>query len=204
MLVKRMDNKPTEKYNTELKTRRLTDFAQVEMLYKTRLKKDFARNELKPLSSMRRFWEKDAYVCYGLFDGDDILGYAFFVCLGKNYLFDYFGIAEGHRDQGLGSFFLRQLAQCFAEADCVIGEVEDPDKAPDEETRALRERRLQFYQRSGYIKTKLTSVVFGADYRILEIPVSASHTTEELRSIYTELYQNIFPPLIFLTQFRVR
>ena len=67
MLVKRMDNKPTEKYNTELKTRRLTDFTQVEMLYKTRLKKDFARNELKPLSSMRRFWEKDAYVCYGLF-----------------------------------------------------------------------------------------------------------------------------------------
>ena len=35
----------------KLNTRRLTDFAQVETLYKTRLKKDFARNELKPLIS---------------------------------------------------------------------------------------------------------------------------------------------------------
>ena len=56
----------------KLSTRRLTEFAQVETLYKTRLKKDFARNERKPLSSMRRAWERDAYDCYGLFDGEEI------------------------------------------------------------------------------------------------------------------------------------
>ena len=200
-----MNNQSDKKDNIDTAPviRRLTDFDLVEKLYKTRLRKDFARNELKPLSSMRRFWEKDSYICYGLFDKEDILGYAFFVRLGKNYLFDYLGIAEGRRSRGLGSDFLHQLAVCFAEADCVIGEVEDPDKAPDEDTRALRERRLQFYQRNGYIKTDLTSVVFGADYRILEVPVTVSHTTEELRSIYTELYRNIFPPLFFRTQFKV-
>ena len=88
----------------------LTDFAQVEALYKTRLKKDFARNELRPLVSLHRSWEKDAYDCYGLFCGEEILGYAFFVRLGKHYLLDYLAIAEGHRDEGLGSLFLRQLA----------------------------------------------------------------------------------------------
>ena len=183
--------------------RQLTDFSQVETLYKTRLKKDFARNEIKPLSAMRRLWDKDAYDCYGLFVGDEILGYAFFVRMGKNYLFDYFAIADSCRNRGFGSVFLHRLAGCLADAECAVVEVEDPDMAPDEDSRLLRERRLQFYLRSGYRKTALTSVVFGADYRILEIPVAAPHTTEQLRSVYTELYRGIFPPLIFRTQFRV-
>ena len=66
---------------TEPVTLRLSSFSQVDALYRTRLKKDFARNELKPLSSIRRSWKKGAYDCYGLFDGDEILGYAFFACV---------------------------------------------------------------------------------------------------------------------------
>lgn len=188
---------------TAFSTRRLTDFAQVERLYKSRLKKDFARNELRPLTSLRRSWEKDAYDCYGLFAGEEILGYAFFARRGKNYLFDYLGIAENYRDQGLGSIFLRQLAAELTEADCVIGEVEDPEKAKDKETRAVRERRLQFYLRSGYRKTELRSVVFGVDYRILEVPTGTTHTADELRTIYTELYRSILPAPFFHTQFQV-
>lgn len=184
-------------------TRRLTDFAQVETLYRERLIKDFARNEQKPLRSMRRFWEKNAYDCYGLFDGDEILGYAFFVRQGENYLLDYFAIAQGHRDEGLGSLFLGQLAESLKTADCIVGEVEDPEKAKDPDSRAIRERRLRFYLRSGYLKTELTSVVFGADYRILEVPTKEEHSTEQLRAVYTEIYKIIFPPLIFRTQFRV-
>ena len=131
-----------------LSTRRLTEFSQVEALYNTRLKKDFVRNELKPLISMRRSWEKNAYDCYGLFCGEEILGYAFFVRLGKRCLFDYLAIAEEHRNEGLGSRFLRQLADCLGEADCVVVEVEDPDSAEDEEQRRQRQRRLQFYLRN--------------------------------------------------------
>lgn len=186
-----------------METKRLTDFGQVEDLYRTRLTKDFARNELKPLAGMRRSWENDAYDCYGLFDGNEILGYAFFVRLGGDYLFDYFAIAENHRDEGLGSLFLRQLANCLHGAGCVVGEVEDPDKAPDEETRQLRKRRLQFYLRNGYIKTEVTSEVFGVDYRILEVPTGIDHTADEIRMIYTELYRSTLPPLYFRTQFRV-
>ncbi len=184
-------------------TRQITDFALVETLYNARLKKDFARNELKPLASMRRSWKKNAYDCYGLFDGDEILGYAFFVRRDRDYLFDYFAIAEERRNEGLGSLFLRQLADCVQGADCVVGEVEDPDKAEDEETQRTRERRLQFYLRSGYQKTELTSTVFGANYRILEIPTAREHSTEELRTVYTEIYRNTLPALFFRTQFRL-
>ena len=186
-----------------LYTRRITDFSVVARLYKSRLKQDFARNELKPLASIRRLWDRDAYDCYGLFRGEEILGYAFFVRIGRNCLFDYLAIEASHRDEGLGSVFLRQLAACLTEADCVVGEVEDPDKAADEAERALRERRLQFYLRGGYRKTELTATVFGADYRILEVPTGRDHSTDELRAVYTDIYQAILPAPFLKTQFRV-
>ena len=186
-----------------LETRRLTDFAQIKMLYESQLKKDFVRNELKPLASMKRSWEKGSYDCYGLFDGTEILGYAFYVRLGNDYLLDYLAITDDHRGQGLGSVFLRQLADCMADAGCVIVEVEDPDRAPDEETRALRERRLQFYLRSGYLTVDVTSSVFGVAYRLLEFPATGSHSTEKLRSVYTAIYRDTLPAVFFRTQFQV-
>ncbi len=194
-----MENEETER----LSVRRLTDFAQIETLYKTRLKQDFARNELRPLASLRRSWQRDAYDCYGLFDGETLLGYAFFVRLGQNYLFDYLAIAAEHRDEGLGSVFLQKLASRLTDADCVVGEVEDPDRAKNDEDRELRERRLRFYLRRGYRKTALTSRVFGADYRILEVPTGKTHATDELRAVYTALYESILPGLFFRTQFKV-
>mgnify|MGYP002624696476 CR=1 FL=1 len=174
----------------------------MELLYHTRLKKDFSRNERRPLAAIRRAWNQNAYECYALFDRDEILGYAFFVRRDGDYLFDYLAIAEEHRDEGLGSQFLRQLAECLRGADCVVGEIEDPNKAEDDETRSLRERRLQFYLRSGYRTTELTSTVFGVDYRILEVPTAREHTTGELRTVYTELYRRMLPEPFFHTQFK--
>ena len=184
-------------------TRRLTDFTDIEMLYSERMRRDFPGNELRPLVWIRKLWDRNAYECYAMFDKDAILGYAFFVRRDKDYLFDYFAIAEEHRNEGLGSLFLRQLEECIRDANCVVGEVEDPDRAQDEETAALRERRMQFYLRSGYRRTELTAKVFGVDFRILEVPTSVEHTEEELRTVYTELYRSILPAEFFETQFQI-
>ena len=185
-------------------TRRLTDFSQIEILYNCRMKKDFPPDELKPLHMIRRLWTKRAYECFGLFGGNGILGYAFFLRSGKNYLFDYFAIAEERRDEGLGSLFIGQLSDFAQEADCIVAEVEDPEKALDEETRRQRERRLQFYLRNGFRKTQLTSTVFGVDFLILEVPAAVEHTDEEVSRIYTELYRNSLPGQLFRTEFEVR
>ena len=53
------------------------------------------------------------------------------------------------------------------------------------------------------MKTDLTSTIFGADYRILEVPLGSSHSADEIRDIYTKLYQSILPKLFFRTEFRV-
>lgn len=104
-------------------------------------------------------------------------------------------------NRGLGSIFLKQLAECLQDAACIVGEVEDPDKAGSLEERSVRERRLQFYLRSGYKMTDVISRVFGVDFRVLEVPTSTEHTSGELCRIYSEIYRGIFPPPMFETKF---
>ena len=184
-------------------TQRLTDFSQIEMLYRKHLKRDFSRDERKPLFIMKNSWEKNEYECYGLFDGDKTAGYAFFVRIGGDCLLDYFAIAEDRRGEGLGSLFLGQLAECMQGVSCVVCEVENPEASENEDDRKRRERRLRFYIRNGFRETPLTSVLYGVDYRILEFPADRVHTCEELRRIYTELYRNSMPAFLFRTKFRV-
>ena len=184
-------------------TRKLTDFAIVEQIYNTHMQKDFPVDEIKPLDMIRQLWNMDVYECYTLSDEDEMLGYAFFVRRERDYLLDYLAIAEEHRNEGLGTLFLRQLKDCIQEANWIVGEVEDPDRAKDEETRALRERRMQFYLRSGCLRTEITAKVFGVHFRILEVPTATEHTAEEIRTVYTGLYRSMLPAVLFLTQFRL-
>ena len=184
-------------------TKRLTDFRQVESLYKSRLVKDFVENERKPLSSMKESWEKEKYECYGLFDGEKIVGYAFFVRNGKYCLLDYFAIKEDRRNEGLGSIFLKQLAVGMEKERCVIVEVEDPDRANSLDDKTLRNRRLQFYMRNGYLKTALTSSVFGVAYRLLEDSNGVPHAARDICAAYTDIYRSTLPDRFFQTQFSV-
>ena len=130
-----------------MKIRQITDFSQVELLYHTRLKTDFPSDELRSLASIQNSWLKEAYECYELLDDHIIKGYAFFFFFDRDYLLDYLAISAEHRGEGWGTVFLRQLADCFQGADCIVEEVEDPDAATDEEMRNLRERRMKFYLR---------------------------------------------------------
>ena len=183
-------------------TKRLADFSMVEELYHTRLTKDFPPTETKPLEMMRVSWEKDSYICYGFFEGEEILGYAFFLRKGRKYLLDY-AIDEKHRGEGLGSVFLGQLAEYMKEADFVIIEVENPESAKDEEARKHMQRRLRFYLRNGCRETGVTALLFGVNYRLLEIAGREAHGKEELRAAYTEIYQSILPERLFQTNFLV-
>ena len=185
------------------KTRRLTDFRQVEKLYKSRLESDFAEDELKPLSAMKKSLEEGNYDCYGLFEGEESLGYAFFVSNGDNCLLDYFAIKEDQRNEGLGSIFLNQLAVGMEKERCVIVEVEDPDEARNFDEKTLRSRRLRFYLRHGYLETTLKSSVFGVPYLILEASDSVSHAAGDICAAYTDIYRDTLPEKYFQTRFSV-
>lgn len=181
----------------------------LEQVYKNSMKRDFPRNELRPLASLKKSWIRGEYTAYGFYEDVEMLGYATFIRLPSknnrsNYLFDYLAIMPEHRDQGLGSCFLQLLATELTDADCILGEVEDPDKAAEAADRLERSRRLKFYVRNGYRVTDVTSLVFGVNYRLLEIPTVAEHSNEEVAAIYTAFYQNVLPDFIFRRNFQVQ
>jgi len=180
-----------------MEIKQLTEFEQIENIYKTRMKNDFPYNELHPLFVMRKIWDAGDYHCFGWFDDEELLGYAFFIKLQDGsklyYLFDYLAISDGRRNEGLGSRFLKELPAHIKDPDCILVEVAYPSNAPVPFVKELRTRRLGFYKRSGCHVTDVTARVYGADYRIIEFPVGTLHSPEEICSIYTALYEHISP-----------
>lgn len=145
---------------------------QVIEVYQKHMLHDFPSSELKPLKLILRGMDKGNYECLGLMQTDTLLGYAVFVRLHNDYLFDYLAIVEEYRNQKYGSAFLKAIAEYYAEADSVIGEVEDPECAKNDNLRMLQERRYQFYLRNGYVDTGVRVKLFGVDFCVIKLAKS--------------------------------
>ena len=52
---------------------------QIRFVYQEYMQKDFPDNERKPLKIIEKAVMKQTYECFGLFEGEEICGYAFFV-----------------------------------------------------------------------------------------------------------------------------
>ncbi len=87
-------------------------------------------------------------LAYWLTDGEDAVSLGFG---------DYLGVASGLRGRGIGAAIYRAALARLAEDAAAAGaplsgmafDVEDPELAPTDENRHLRERRIAFYQRLG-------------------------------------------------------
>ena len=126
---------------------------EVRLLYRERMKDDFPKNELKPLSMMEAAMDRGNYLTLGAFlpEQTDPAAYAYFVTPGDAALFDYLAVRRDLRDCGVGSAFLRSLCPTLARFRPVLLESDDPDHAPDKGERTRRLRRLAFYERNGLI-----------------------------------------------------
>ena len=174
---------------------------QITEIYNTKMIYDFPPMELKPLPRILDAYDKNLYECYALLkdsdSSDEILGYAFFVKMDNHYLFDYFAVTKDKRNGGLGSTFLGLLRQKFADSDSVIGEVEDPDYAENDEARDLQTRRLNFYLRNGYINTGIKVLMFGVDYIVLEMDLGKNHDSDTIARLYEAHYKAMLPEEIY-------
>ena len=94
-----------------------------------------------------------------------------------------------------GAFFLQKLCEQLKDAGCVLLEVEDPEDG--EET---KQRRLNFYLRNGMVDTGVRSWVFGADYRILRMPMGDG----DVEDVYTELYRSMLPMPVYKAMVRIK
>ena len=80
------------------------DNESIRYIYKTYMKKDFPRSELKPLKSILALTESGRGDGYGFYDGNALAGYAFLIKApsGRAYLIDYLAVLPSVRGRGYG------------------------------------------------------------------------------------------------------
>ena len=169
---------------------------QVKQVYKNHLKNDFPASERRPLYAILSAMRRGSCICYGLTEGGELMAYAFFIRIGRDYLLDYFAVAEEKRENGYGSVFLGMLLEKLKDAALVLVEVEEPDSAQTEEEKETRLRRIRFYERSGFSWTGVRAKTFGVDYRIIAIGTEKPFDRARICALYPELYSVSTPKFL--------
>jgi len=163
---------------------------QLRQLYETELKRAFPPQELKPLQAMEALRARGRYDPLGLYDEDQLLGYALmWRCPGVPFaLLDYLGTVEARRNGGLGSITLSLLREYYRDFRGIFGESEGAFSS-DPEEKAMQQRRLGFYQRNGFRYGGYDCALFGVHYHTLllgEEDVTAQELLQAHQTIYHE------------------
>lgn len=167
-------------------------------IYNKSLKKEFPVNERRPLFLIIKGMFAGTYECLGAVCKGRIIGYAFFIKYGNDYLFDYLAVYEKYRCKGVGSQIIKAVREYYINADSIIGEVENPNFAGTAEEESLMARRYNFYLRNGCIDTGVKAETFGVHFIIIQLAgkeldrakVAKLYQTHYKMSLPRHLYAN--------------
>lgn len=182
---------------------RLLDLEEIREVYETYMVEDFPADELKPFLMIEKMFHEGRYEVLGVMDQEKLVGYANFVKIGNDYLFDYLAISKEMRNQGIGSEFLDAIREHYKDADSIIGEVEDFNLSTGAE-RELQERRYHFYLRNGLVDTNVKVWMFDVDYIVLMMPAKKTLNEEDVKQLYLDIYRAMLPEELFKAKVRVK
>ena len=154
-------------------------------IYNKYMIEDFPPDELKPLSSILDMLSRGIYSCYGLFEGEKLLAYAYLTVLDDFVLVDYLAVTKTLRGGGIGTKLLTLLKELL-KGKTILIECENPLFAKENQEKITQIRRLDFYKRNCFIQTNVTSVLFGVNYTILTYPESST-ASQGLNKVYLEM-----------------
>lgn len=168
---------------------------EISHIYKTYMTQDFPAQELKPLSHILKSMEQGYGFSLGIYEAQDLMGYAVFIVTEDCALLDYFAVVEAKRGKGVGHEAFRLLKAYFEEnmpeVSGIYIEAERINKARNEKERTVRSRRIAFYQSCGCGMTELESRLFGVDYSILYCGLGASSEMPSLSAV-DGIYRTMF------------
>lgn len=195
------------------------DNESIRYIYKTYMKKDFPRSELKPLKSILALTESGRGDGNGFYDGNALAGYAFLIKApsGRAYLIDYLAVLPSVRGRGYGSACLLALQSILDKRDMysdkeavrenegyiIMAETEDPSFAAREEELQVRRRRIRFYEKNGFFDSRNTCRLFGVEYRILGKSSAAAEKEEiqiRCREELDSIYRTVIPKIVYGSQ----
>lgn len=168
------------------------------VIYKKHMVKDFPVSELKPLMAMHQLLDKGKYLPLGWFDGEELIGYAYFAYAKEKSvaLIDYLAICEAYRGHGVGGRFLLAIRTYLKDWYGIILEVENPDMAESEGERQAQERRVAFYQRNQVALTDVTLTLFGVPFRMMYLE-GFGIKSAEVEEYLKEIYHVMFPDEVY-------
>jgi GNAT superfamily N-acetyltransferase len=159
-------------------------------VYNKHMKIDFPVEELKPIDVIQKLIKREIYKCYGFYDNEELLAYAFLVTSKSYLLIDYYAVCAKYRNKSIGSNFFNALKEYFKNYDGIIVEVEKVECAPNETEKAIRKRRIDFYKKNGMRMTNILSALFSVNYSIMclcNIELEDTFIYEGLENIYKEI-----------------
>ena len=187
---------------------KLRDLSPDEMreIYNSHMVTVFPANELKPCDDIYSDMLKDKFLACGLVAGQDLVAYMFTACIpGRPQLFgQYVVVKEEYRSQGVGGVLLDEICRRYGAYRCVMADVEDPDFPIDEEDRVQRERRMRFYMRNGFRRTRVKAHVYGVDYEVIVRDIAAHADDGEVFEAANAIYESMAVPGAFPYMFQVR
>lgn len=170
---------------------------EIKRIYDTHMQEAFPQSELRPYKSIEMLSNSGHYVCYGLYDEQRLVAYAFFSCTNdRNYiLLDYFAVLSGLRGNGIGSRFFEMIREEMQALDGVLLEVESVESTENAAEKALRSKRIAFYERNGCRMTAAKCLLYGVDFCIMALPLKkpvpdSKTVLFELESIYHVMFDD--------------
>lgn len=168
---------------------------EIEIIYKEHLVNDFPVEEQKPLAFLLDLYDKGLYPCYGMFEENTLVAYAFLVKTREDsfLLMDYYATVKAYRSGGYGSRFLSLLKEHCTKESGILFEVESGAYEKGEAKEICR-RRISFYERNGLRMTKLWLVLFTVDMHVMYLPLKEESISDEaLLKKLDHIYQTMFP-----------
>lgn len=166
----------------------------------------FPENELKPCDSIYAEMLEDKYLACGLYYEKELMGYVFTACIpGRQQLFgQYVVVKEEYRSMGIGAVMMDKVMEHYGSYRCFMADVEDPDYPVDAEDYIQRERRMRFYTRNGFRRTRVKAHVYGVDYEVIVRNICASPDDEEILEAANAIYESMAYPGTFPSMFQLR
>lgn len=109
----------------------------------------------------------------------------------KYYQISILILIEEFRGNGLGSSFLEELVKSNSLNQGVIVEVEKPEHSRSDQERAVREKRIKFYQKAGfYLVPDIDYSIWDVPMHLMVLPLKASLATlnEMIGQIIYDIY----------------
>lgn len=174
-----------------MKLRRITDLNEAEAIYQEHMTEDFPASERQPLSTFIRMVGDSANIMYLCELEGRPAAYAVFREKEGYILLQYLAVFADRRGSGTGTRLLREISALYRDKKGILVEVEHTGYARDEEGLRVREKRIAFYERCGYVcLERFDLVLFGVHYQVMVLPLCENriHDHEYIFGVFREMY----------------